>query len=329
MPESAEDVFSLFSPADVRRARDASFANIEALLTSIISRLITLRHLPAFPDPELAPAKETLNCIRILTRVLPFLYEADALQPWEDRFFWQRRKCQRTTSSQGKPEVLFDGSKSEAVEKPSDEGEDTTEETIKPLGEELIDTLVDLLFYTDFTIPRLERSKDKVTYAIWQNGVGCNTSMQSTRDMENNRTEILRLLLTLSSRSLYMPAHTIPVEGVKALTYITTCPDKQIVLSLLCSQLNTVRSDIPSLSSMLTWNRLFSTTHQLGVFPMTTWFTRIQSRSMCRIACNFSSSFSCTQSLMMAEKLPQRTAFGIFSAGYIVHRISSSWWMEC
>ncbi|KAL8873185.1 MAG: hypothetical protein Q9174_001306 [Haloplaca sp. 1 TL-2023] len=170
LPESAEDVFSLFSPADVRRARDASFANIEALLTSIMSRLITLRHLPAFPDPELAPAKETLNCVRILTRVLPFLYEADALQSWEDRFFWQRRKPQHKSGSQGKTEVLFDGSHSDVVEKPSEEGEDTDEETIKPLGEELIDTLIDLLFYTDFTIPRLERSKDKVTYAIWQNG---------------------------------------------------------------------------------------------------------------------------------------------------------------
>jgi len=32
----------------------------------------------------------------------------------------------------------------------------------------------------------------------------------------------------------------LPVKGVKALTYMTTCPDKQLVLSLLCSQINTV-----------------------------------------------------------------------------------------
>jgi hypothetical protein len=32
----------------------------------------------------------------------------------------------------------------------------------------------------------------------------------------------------------------LPVKGVKAITYITTCSDKQVVLSVLCSLLNTV-----------------------------------------------------------------------------------------
>lgn len=126
----------------------------------------------------------------------------------EDRFFWQRRKRQQKSGSNNKPEVLFDGSNSEGVEKHQEEEEDEAVEYIKPLGEELTDTLVDLLFYSDFTIPRVERSKDKVTYAIWQTGVGCNTPMQSSKEMENNRTEVLRLLLTLSSKSLYMPART-------------------------------------------------------------------------------------------------------------------------
>ena len=35
-------------------------------------------------------------------------------------------------------------------------------------------------------------------------------------------------------------ADILPVKGVKALTHIVTCPDKQIVLSVLCSLLNTV-----------------------------------------------------------------------------------------
>ena len=33
----------------------------------------------------------------------------------------------------------------------------------------------------------------------------------------------------------------LPVTGVRAITYMVTCPDKQIVLSVLCSLLNTVR----------------------------------------------------------------------------------------
>lgn len=37
-----------------------------------------------------------------------------------------------------------------------------------------------------------------------------------------------------------MSANLLPVQGVKAITYIATCPDKQVVLSVLCSLLNTV-----------------------------------------------------------------------------------------
>ena len=113
-------------------------------------------------------------------------------------------------------------------------------EEIKPLAEELIDTLIDMLFFAEFTLPKQPNGKSKVTYAIWQSGVGCNVPVGTSKEFENNRTEILRLLLTLTSRSMYMSANMLPVQGVKAITYIVTCPDKQVVLSVLCSLLNTV-----------------------------------------------------------------------------------------
>lgn len=253
LPASTEDVFSLFSPVDVRRARDSSLKNLETLISALISRLSVLRHNTSFPDVELAPEKHALNCIRVLTRILPFLYEADHLEAWEDKFFWTPRKKRSKQEQITRTDVLFDESCPEDAPEP-----ETKEsfETVKPLGEELIDNLIDLLFYTEFTLPQNERSRKKVTYSIWQSGVGCNTPMSSSKELESNRTEILRLLLTLSSKSLYMPARTfssgciyfwklmrvdvLSVKGVKAITYIATYPDKQVVLSLLCSQLNTV-----------------------------------------------------------------------------------------
>lgn len=246
MPESSEDVFSLFSAADIRRARDHSLQNLETLLHSLISHLLHLIHLPAFPDVDLAPSKEALNCVRVITRLLPYLYEADGLEAWENKFFWERRKRITQDAAGQKAEVLFDGSTSDEPEEKDQEVEEGRVEYMKPLGEELIDTLIDLLFFANFTIPRIDRTRKKVTYAIWQSGVGCNTPMQSTKEMESNRSEVLRLLLTLSSKSLYMPAHIVSVKGTKALTYITTCPDKQTVLSLLCSQLNTALHYNPS-----------------------------------------------------------------------------------
>jgi hypothetical protein len=197
---------------------------------------VVLKNHPSFPDPDLAPERDALNCIRVLTRLLPFVYESDQLAEWEEQFFWGMRR-RRTRRSQVSGEVLFD----------DNQGNDTTPtelqqadfEDAKPLAEELIDTLVDLLFYIGFTLPSLPNAKSKVTYTIWQSGVGCKTSIPTSKELESNRCEVLRLLLTMSSQAMYMPSNTLPVQGVKAITYLATCADKQVVLSVLCSLVNT------------------------------------------------------------------------------------------
>ncbi|KAG4261017.1 hypothetical protein FPRO04_01005 [Fusarium proliferatum] len=164
LPESSEDVFSLFTPADIRRTRDRALENLETLILAITSRLFILRHHPSFPDPELAPEREALNCIRVLTRILPYLYEKESLSDWEQQFFWaQRRK--RTRHGAIANEILFD----EAQE--AERKTQTAEfEEVKPLAEELVDTLVDLLFFSDLTLPRQPNGRPKVSYAIWQSG---------------------------------------------------------------------------------------------------------------------------------------------------------------
>ena len=120
----------------------------------------------------------------------------------------------------------------------SDERTEKLQST-KPLGEELLDTLVDLLFFDGFTVPPDGQSKSKVNYQIWTNGVGHHPTVPSNAHFESNRMEIIRLLLTLASKSMYMSANVLPIKGVKAITYLATCPDKQVVLSMLCSFLNT------------------------------------------------------------------------------------------
>lgn len=194
----------MFTPADIRRTRDHALSNFETLILSITSRLIVLKNHPSFPDPDLAPDRDALNCIRVLTRLLPFVYEAEHLEDWEEKFFWTRRK-RKTRKAQISGEVLFDEAQ------PADQHDPTSPhaeqyEDAKPLAEELIDTLLDLLFFTDFTIPKLPTVKSKVSYSIWQSGLGCNTAMGSNKTLENNRCEILRLLLTITGKAMYMPS---------------------------------------------------------------------------------------------------------------------------
>ncbi|KAF7846484.1 hypothetical protein BT93_L4252 [Corymbia citriodora subsp. variegata] len=232
LPESVEDVFSLFAPSDIRRTRDSSPENFATLLQTIITHLIELKNHPSFPDPELSQERDALNCIRVLTRLLPYVYETDDLANWRETFFWGPR-TRRKKTAQSVGQVLFDESQLE-------EQHATEEyEAARPLAEELIDTVTDLLFTTSFTIPRLTYSKSTVNYSIWQSGVGCKTSLPTSNTLDSNRCEVLRLLLTLASESMYSPSTELPVMGTRTLTYLTTCPDKQIVLSVLCSLLNT------------------------------------------------------------------------------------------
>ena len=246
MPESNEDVFTLFSANDIRRTRDKSISNLETLILAITSRLFHLRKHPSFPNLELAPERDALNCIRVLTRILPFIYEATELEAWEERFLWGTRRTRKGRGLSNRSGVLFDEANPDAE---GGDGEDQAadfEET-KPLAEELLDTLVDLLFFQGFTIPPDERLKSKVNYsAIWTTGVGCNAPVPSNGRLESNRTEVMRLLLTLASKSMYMQANVLPIKGVKAITYLATCPDKQVVLSMLCSFLNTALKFNPS-----------------------------------------------------------------------------------
>lgn len=219
------------------------------MLLAVSSRLIALRNHPSFPDYTYAPARDALNCVRILTRVLPFIYEAEHLEQWQERFFWAKRR-KKTREAQLRAQVLFDEAdeadfvEDEEVETEDDQDQDEegagtagaeekkehTSNTapttpgsqrrqqrrrrrrdgdyieLKPLAEELVDTLIDLLFFSGFTIPQSShgKGKGKVSYSIWHSGVGCNSAMGTNRELESNRTEILRLLLTLTSESMYM-----------------------------------------------------------------------------------------------------------------------------
>lgn len=203
LPESAEDVFSLFTAVDIRRIRDESRENLETLVLALCNRLFYLRHNRRFPHPEDLPEREALNCIRVLTRLLPYIYEADQLEQWEEAFFWETKHPAQQKQHGKDREVLFDGQQTDAPESDPPAAE---EDDDRPLGAELIDTLVDLLFYTGFTIPQSSSAGDNVRRAIWQSGVGCNNPVGSTKELESNRMEVLRLLLTLTSKSMYTSA---------------------------------------------------------------------------------------------------------------------------
>lgn len=205
------------------------------LLRTLVARLATLRQTASFPDTERHPSLHALNCIRVLTRIIPFLYEAEHLETWRDRFFWQSSTDVDAAEVEEKSEVLFDETTDEqtlSLAKPS-------RRKRKPLGEDLIDALIDLLFYVDFTLPRNARIKNRITYSIWENGVGCTSPTESSKELESNRAEVLRLLLTISSEALYLsPSMTTWAIGLLGLTWARSTTSAR-------GQSNNVHSDMP------------------------------------------------------------------------------------
>lgn len=70
IPSSAEEVFELISPDAARRLRDERFDNLATLFTQATAQLCQIVETPynIYFD-------QALNCVRVLTRILPFLLE--------------------------------------------------------------------------------------------------------------------------------------------------------------------------------------------------------------------------------------------------------------
>lgn len=57
-----------------------------------------------FPSEQYS-INRLLNCCRILTRIMPFIFESPECMDWEESFFWTPRQVERETkSSDNKPE---------------------------------------------------------------------------------------------------------------------------------------------------------------------------------------------------------------------------------
>jgi hypothetical protein len=220
LPESADDVFALWSPNDLRHLTNnihdsapntlrnelpSPQKNAETLIYVVIARLEALQTRNVHADAD--TTKEVLNCVRILTRLLPYIYEADHLAAWEAKFFWEARKATWVWDKKyNRRGPLFDGLN--PSKKLAEGSED--QEIDRPLGERLIDLLINYLFLPGFALPKKVDANGNpdshISYSIWQSGIGCKQSQGMTKENERNAMEVLRLLLTLSSRTMYLPS---------------------------------------------------------------------------------------------------------------------------
>ncbi|KAJ0176400.1 hypothetical protein K1T71_007579 [Dendrolimus kikuchii] len=212
---NVQDVFALVPGAEIRALREESPNNLATLVYKAVEKLVKIVDNSCRTQREQQTA---LNCARLLTRVLPYMLE----EPEWHGFFWSS---------------LPAASENESV----------------PLAQSLINAICDLLFCPDFTVVSTKRSGperaeelsslDSCEY-IWAGGVGFARSPPRNAAHEAARTELLRLLLTCFSETIYKPAQQAATHHNKWIAYLTS-PDNRHALPLFTSLLNTVCSYDP------------------------------------------------------------------------------------
>ncbi|KAK0141616.1 Protein HID1 [Merluccius polli] len=181
---TVQDVFALVPAAEIRAVREESPSNLATLCYKAVEKLVQGAESGCPSEKE---KQMVLNCTRILTRILPYIFED---QDWRG-FFWS------TVPGAGRAGT--------------DELED--DESARPLAESLLLAVADLLFCPDFTVHSHKRGPDSVEDMqsidsceyIWEAGVGFAQSPPLNYIHDLNRTELLRLLLTCFSEAMYLP----------------------------------------------------------------------------------------------------------------------------
>ncbi|XP_055593094.1 protein HID1 [Uranotaenia lowii] len=207
---TVQDVFALIPSNEIRKVRDVMPANLATLCYKATERLVRAVDNSCRTQGE---QQTVLNCIRLLNRILPYIFED---VQWKD-FFWSSLPAN------------------------DKENGDT------PLAQSLLNAICDLLFCPDFTVVGLRKSGpekaeelnsiDSCEY-IWEAGVGFAQSPPRNGNMDARRTELLKLMLTCFSETMYR-APNMSDEPNKWIVHFTSA-DNRHALPLFTSLLNTV-----------------------------------------------------------------------------------------
>ncbi|CAE6483497.1 unnamed protein product [Rhizoctonia solani] len=260
--DSPSDVSNLIVPHDIRRALSEAPENLSTLLIALIKRLQFLMIDHTFPTeasaiPTLSslypgtaqrnPNKEALNCVRVLARILPVVFEGDTDHGRVEELFWKRTpkepSPEQVQVDQSKQFVIDDEEDEDAPKSPKSPTPQATPQqtdTEPSWGERLLNLVLDLLFCCGFTIPkRVQVDHHKVNYMIWVKGIGSTSDIGTARELESNKAEVLRLLLVLLSKQIYIPPTVALSMITPALAMLAQRVPRRRVLTLLCSFLNT------------------------------------------------------------------------------------------
>ncbi|KAG5670438.1 hypothetical protein PVAND_000702 [Polypedilum vanderplanki] len=209
---SVQDVFALVTSNEIRKLRTEQPENLATLCYKATERLVKAVDNSCRTSAE---HQAVLNCVRLLTRIIPYIFEDSE---WRE-FFWSSLPA------------------------------NDKEESSPCLAQSLINAICDLLFCPDFTVSASVKKSgpdkaeelsniDSCEY-IWEAGVGFATSPPRNGQMEARRCELLKLLLTCLSETMYTPPNSSENHPNRWINYFTSAENRH-ALPLFTSLLNTV-----------------------------------------------------------------------------------------
>ncbi|TFK42932.1 high-temperature-induced dauer-formation protein-domain-containing protein [Crucibulum laeve] len=277
--DSASDVFSLITPNHIRRALLDAPENVATLIRVVCSRLFNLISDHTFPSStstsvtafassimktglvERNTTKEVLNCVRIFQRVLPVIFEVEGeSNAFELELLWKEITEEEVPDeSTDTPQFVIededDDTEHENERQNSSQHSSPTPKRSKQLpslGERLFSSIIDLLFCCGFTLPtKIQVDHHKVNYVIWEKGIGTMTDPGPSHSYDSNKTEVLRLLLILLSRQIYVPPGSLFSKPSLYSLHLVQKTPRRDVLTILCSLLNTAMNSSTSSDTSL------------------------------------------------------------------------------
>mmetsp|Transcript_12112 Transcript_12112/g.18396 ORF Transcript_12112/g.18396 Transcript_12112/m.18396 type:complete len:835 (+) Transcript_12112:156-2660(+) len=152
IPSSAEEVFELISPEAARLLRDQRFDNLATLFTQAIAQLCQI-----VETPYSIYFDQALNCVRVLTRILPFLLERGDLGNADENV---ENLCWGTAGDNDDASSFKDSIVGRVVGGADHLTREEEEDAQEPLALLVVHAAMHMLFLPQFTCEFFEENND-------------------------------------------------------------------------------------------------------------------------------------------------------------------------
>lgn len=224
-PRDAGDVFELLTLYDVQTVRDQNLTNVLVLVQVLISKISVLAQGGA-PKAH----HETLNCVRLLTKILPFVFELPNYHSHIEPSFFLVPHFDPVAFLLASTMGPQTGASITSIQ-----------ENQQICAATLVFALCRLLFLDGFTVDRKLYSPTGSTLSLWEPGLGHPAQYLAPDAIyDSHRSDILRFLLVLVSTTFYEHVPNVVTRGLVFMSLLVSAVPKQEFFSLVCSLANLV-----------------------------------------------------------------------------------------